>query len=67
LADAAADVVALLRSRDYLVLLVLAVILGIPIAAAAYWFLYLVSDLQKWLFQPDYLLKALGFHGEPIW
>jgi hypothetical protein len=66
-ADAAGDVVALLRSPNYLVLLVLAVILGIPIAAAAYWFLYLVSDLQKWLFQPDYLLKALGFHGEPIW
>ena len=67
MADAASDVVALLRSRNYLVLLVLAVILGIPIAAGAYWFLYLVSDLQKWLFQPDYLLKALGFHGEPIW
>jgi chloride channel protein, CIC family len=67
MADAASDVVALLRSRNYLVLLVLAVLLGIPIAAGAYWFLYLVSELQKWLFQPDYLLKALGFHGEPIW
>jgi H+/Cl- antiporter ClcA len=66
-ADAAADVVALLRSRSYLVLLVLAVVLGAPIAALAYWFLYLVSDLQKWLFQPEYLLKSLGFHGEPIW
>jgi chloride channel protein, CIC family len=66
-ADAAADVVALLRSRSYLVLLLLAVVLGAPIAALAYWFLYLVSDLQKWLFQPEYLLKSLGFHGEPIW
>jgi H+/Cl- antiporter ClcA len=61
------DAVALLRTRQYLTLLLLAAILGAPIAAAAYWFLYLVNDLQKWIFQPDYLLKALGFHSEPIW
>ena len=61
------DVVALLRTRSYLVLLVVAGVLGAPIAAVAYWFLYLVEDLQKWLYQPDYLLKWLGFHGEPTW
>jgi H+/Cl- antiporter ClcA len=61
------DVVARLRSRSYLVLLVLAAILGVPVAAAAYWFLYLVGDLQKWLYQSDYLPKALGFHGTPVW
>jgi H+/Cl- antiporter ClcA len=61
------DVVARLRSRPYLVLLILAAALGVPIAAAAYWFLYLVSDLQKWLYQSDYLPKALGFHGTPVW
>jgi H+/Cl- antiporter ClcA len=61
------DVIALLRSRSYLVLLVFAGILGAPIAAVAYWFLYLVADLQKWVYQPPYLLKWLGFHGEPIW
>jgi H+/Cl- antiporter ClcA len=61
------DVVARLRSRSYLVLLVLAAVLGAPIAAAAYWFLYLVGDLQKWLYQPDYLPQALGFHGTPAW
>ncbi len=61
------DVVARLRSRSYLVLLILAAVLGVPIAAAAYWFLYLVSDLQKWLYQSDYLPKALGFHGTPVW
>lgn len=61
------DVVALLRTRSYLVLLVVAGVLGAPIAAVAYWFLYLVDDLQKWLYQPDYLLKWLGFHGEPTW
>jgi H+/Cl- antiporter ClcA len=61
------DVAALLRSRDYLRLLVLAGVLGAPIAAIAYWFLYLVADLQKWLYQPDYLPQALGFHGTPLW
>ena len=61
------DVLALLRTRSYLVLLVIAALLGVPIAAVAYWFLYLVAELQKWLFNPDYLLKSLGFHGEPIW
>jgi H+/Cl- antiporter ClcA len=60
-------VVALLRSRNYLALLVLAALLGIPVAAAAYWFLYLVADLQKWIFQSPYLPKWLGFHGEPLW
>ena len=61
------DVLALLRSRNCLVLLVVVAILGVPITAAAYWFLYLVDDLQKWVFDPAYLLKSLGFHGEPIW
>src|SRR5215471_2110221 len=65
--DAAVDVVALLRTRRYLVLLVLAGILGAPIAAAAYWYLYLISELQKWLFEPNYLPQWLGFDGEPIW
>ena len=66
-APSAVDVVALLRTRSYLVGLVFVVLLGAPIAAAAYWYLYLVADLQKWLFNPAYLLKWLGFHGEPIW
>ncbi|HXW81887.1 MAG TPA: chloride channel protein, partial [Acidimicrobiales bacterium] len=63
----ATDVVALLRSRNYLVLLVIVGILGVIISAAAYWFLVLVGDLQKWIFNPAYLPKALGFHSEPIW
>ena len=61
------DVVALLRSRNYLALLVIVAILGVLISAAAYWFLVLVGDLQKWIFNPAYLPKALGFHGEPVW
>jgi H+/Cl- antiporter ClcA len=61
------DVLALLRSRNYIVLLVVAAVIGVPVAAAAYWFLYLVAELQKWLFQPDYLPKWLGFNAEPNW
>jgi H+/Cl- antiporter ClcA len=61
------DVLALLRSRNYLVLLVIVGVLGVVVAAAAYWFLDLVSYLQKWIFNPAYLPKALGFHGEPVW
>ncbi len=61
------DVVALLRSRNYLALLVIVGILGVLVSAAAYWFLVLVGDLQKWIFDPAYLPKALGFHGEPVW
>ena len=53
------DVLALLRDRRYLVLLIIVAILAVPIAAAAYWFLYLVSDMQKWVFNPAYLPKAL--------
>jgi H+/Cl- antiporter ClcA len=64
---AVVDAVALLRTRNYLVLLVLAGVLGAPIAAIAYWYLYLVGELQKWVYQPAYLPQALGFHGEPIW
>jgi H+/Cl- antiporter ClcA len=61
------DVLALLRSRNYLALLVIVAILGVLVSAAAYWFLVLVGDLQKWIFNPAYLPKALGFHGEPVW
>jgi H+/Cl- antiporter ClcA len=64
---APADVVALLRTRSYLVLLVFAAILGVLVAAVAYWFLYLVNQLQKWLYQPAYLPNWLGFHGIPGW
>ena len=40
------DPLALLRSRSYVALLVLAVIIGVPVSAAAYFFLALVSKLQ---------------------
>lgn len=59
------DPQALLKSRAYVTLLVLAAIIGVPISAAAWGFLALVSKLQGWLFTS--LPKALGFHGEPLW
>jgi len=60
-----ADPLAPLRSRSYVVLLVLAAIIGAPISAAAYFFLALVTKLQGWIFSS--LPKALGFHAEPMW
>jgi H+/Cl- antiporter ClcA len=59
------DPLALLRSKSYVGLLVLAAIIGVPISAAAYFFLALVSKLQVWVFTD--LPKGLGFHGEPLW
>jgi H+/Cl- antiporter ClcA len=59
------DPAALLRSRRYVGLLILAAILGVPISAAAFGFLALVSGLQEWLFTD--LPEALGFDGAPLW
>jgi H+/Cl- antiporter ClcA len=60
-----ADTLALLRTRSYLVLLVLAAVLGVLVSAVAYGFLALVSKLQGWIFTS--LPRGLGFHGEPLW
>ena len=60
-----ADPLALLRTRRYVVLLVLAAVLGVPIAAIAYGFLKLVDVLQNAVFTK--LPSGLGFHGEPLW
>ncbi|WP_218577541.1 chloride channel protein [Phytohabitans rumicis] len=51
------DANAMLRSPQYLRLLVLAAVIGVPISAAAYGFLALVSYLQKWIY----------FDGAPWW
>ena len=60
-----ADPLALLRTRRYLALLVLAAILGVPIAAIAYGFLKLVGVIQNAVFTT--LPSGLGFHSEPLW
>ena len=60
-----ADPLALLRTRRYVGLLVLAAVLGVPIAAIAYGFLKLVDVLQNAVFTK--LPSGLGFHSEPLW
>jgi H+/Cl- antiporter ClcA len=62
---APADPAALLRSRQYLVLVVFAALIGAPVAAAVYFFLKLISLANGWLFTD--IPKALGFHGAPVW
>ncbi|GAA3059295.1 chloride channel protein [Pseudonocardia yunnanensis] len=64
-AAASPDPTALLRSRSYVQLLVLAALVGIPVSAAAYGFLALVSALQLWLFRD--LPPALGLGRAPLW
>ena len=59
------DPLALLRSRAYVKLLVLAALIGIPVSAVAYGFLELVAELQELLF--DDLPDALGFDSVPAW
>jgi H+/Cl- antiporter ClcA len=59
------DPQALLRSKNYLRLLVLAAVLGVPVSAAAYGFLELSGYLQRELF--THLPNGLGFHGAPPW
>src|SRR6478735_3878628 len=56
---------ALLRSRSYLRLLLIAAVLGVPVSAAAYGFLALVSYLQSEIF--THLPHGLGFQTEPVW
>src|SRR5436190_6725355 len=61
----ATDPVAAIRSRSYVGLLLVAALLGVPIACVAYFFLKLTDDLQGWTFTD--LPDALGFNGAPIW
>jgi H+/Cl- antiporter ClcA len=56
---------AVMRSRAYLRLLVLAVVLGVPIAAAAFGFLKLTGLVQQWAFSD--VPRALGFTAVPSW
>ena len=59
------DPFALLRSRVYVRLLVLAALIGVPVSAAAYGFLKLVAWLQETLFTD--LPEGLGFDAPPTW
>jgi H+/Cl- antiporter ClcA len=64
-ADAGADPRALLRSRAYVKLLVLAALIGLPVSAAAYGFLVAVDQLQTLFFKD--LPPDLGFDHVPVW
>ncbi|MFE0648731.1 chloride channel protein [Streptomyces sp. NPDC059534] len=59
------DPFAMVRTRGYVGLLVMAAALGVPISAAAYGFLALVNELQPWTYTD--LPKALGFQETPPW
>ncbi len=59
------DAAAQLRDPAYVRLLVVAAVLGVPVSAAAYGFLALVSYLQKELF--THLPHGLGFTAAPAW
>lgn len=64
-AAALADGTVQLRSPAYLRLLLLAALIGVPISAAAYFFLQLVEALQQWVYVE--LPQTLGFATTPLW
>ena len=55
----------LLRSRNYLTLLVLAAVVGVPVAVVAYLFLAFVSKAQHFVFAS--LPEDLGLGSAPLW
>ena len=60
-----ADPFAVMRTRQYAVLLIMAAVLGVVISFLVYWYLKLVTDMQTWVYTD--LPKGVGFHGEPPW
>jgi len=62
--SATTDPLELLRSRQYVVLLLFGALIGVPIAAIAYLFLQSVDVAQKWLYTD--LPIDLGFSDVPV-
>ncbi|MGA9833242.1 MAG: hypothetical protein WBQ71_19165, partial [Trebonia sp.] len=60
-----ADPFAVMRTRQYAVLLIMAAVLGVVISFLVYWYLKLITDIQTWVYTD--LPKGVGFHGEPPW
>jgi H+/Cl- antiporter ClcA len=56
---------ALLRSRNYLVLVVLGAAVGVVVAAVAYFFLKAVGETQHYIFTT--LPDEAGFDTQPVW
>src|SRR4051794_1271651 len=59
------DPLELLQSRGYIALLILGALVGVPVAAVAYYFLKWVADAQKYFFTT--LPHDLGFDAAPAW
>lgn len=59
------DAVELLKDNRYLGLLAMGAVIGVPVAAVAYFFLKLVAEVQEYLFTT--LPGDLGFQGTPSW
>ena len=55
----------LLRSRSYVVVLLFAALIGVPVAALAYLYLAVVTKGEHWLYAS--LPSHLGFAGAPVW
>ena len=53
-----------MRSKGYVAILLIAAVLGVPISAAAYFFLQLVSHVQTWVFTD--LPDQFGL-DDPVW
>ena len=64
-ADRNERVEVLLRSRPYVVLLIMAAILGAPVAALAFGFLKLTTSIVTWVYTD--LPHGLGFSSAPTW
>jgi H+/Cl- antiporter ClcA len=64
-APAPAGPIELLKSRSYVVLLVVGAVVGVAVATVAYFFLEAVARVQTGIFTD--LPPDLGFHGEPLW
>ncbi|SOD72826.1 H+/Cl- antiporter ClcA [Jatrophihabitans sp. GAS493] len=56
---------AIIRSRPYAGLLILGALLGVPLSAGAYFFLWLVGKLQTWIFVN--LPSKFGLGTNPTW
>ena len=59
------DPAELLRSRSYVMVLVLGALIGVPVSAVAYFFLKIIAESQNWVFTT--LPTNLGMSSEPTW
>ena len=59
------DVAELLRSRSYVILVVFGALIGVPVAAVAYFFLQAVAETQTYI--STTLPGDVGFDSQPSW